>query len=423
MKHLFVPITYFFYILFLRTYFFYARVASLFNDKAKKWVQGRKNWQQDIIPVQNSNPVWIHVSSLGEFEQARPLIELLKKEQPHLKIILSFFSPSGYEIRKNYALVDAVCYLPWDFKSNARNFIETVQPRLAIFVKYDFWYHYFLILKTKKIPLVVISAIFNRQDVYLKNWSGVLHRCLQMPDYLFVQNQESVKILKEKGINHVMYAPDTRIDRAYQILNEALEKHIPHIDEFKQNNFLVIGGSTYPTEENYLLTLIEKFPEIKIIIAPHDVSAERINNLKKKIHVPYALWSRIPADSSLKNKKVLVIDTIGLLQYLYRYADMALIGGGFDASIHNLLEPATFSIPVIFGPNKHENFHEALSLLKTGGGFLIRHYQDLENITQRMLLDEAFRKEAGKKAGDFIRNHAGGTQIIYNHLMKNFLKP
>jgi 3-deoxy-D-manno-octulosonic-acid transferase len=394
------------------------RLASLFNAKAKLFVVGRKNIFEKIQQKINTNdrPIWFHFASLGEFEQGRPVLEKLKSDDPSQKIVITFFSPSGYEIRKNYALAD-VFYLPLDTSSNAKKFINNVNPKFAVFTKYEFWYHYFNELHKKQIPLYLISGIFRPNQVFFK-WYGSFYRgILKFVTHFFVQNEESVSLLKSIGIDNVSLSGDTRFDRVYE--NAQRPKKLPEIEEFLGNSPTFIAGSTWPEDEKLLVSLIEKCPDWKFIIAPHEIGQSHIEEIESlfpkaikfsnlnimisEIHdiSPEAAYT---LDSS---HKILIIDNIGMLSSLYQYAKVAYIGGGFGVGIHNTLEAAAFGLPVIFGP-RYDKFQEAKDLIELGVAKSITTSTELISAFEYFKADETASADAKK----YVEQKKGATEMI-----------
>jgi 3-deoxy-D-manno-octulosonic-acid transferase len=399
-------------------------IASFFNEKAKLWIEGRKdifNKIQSQLKTQNSKPktqkrLWMHVSSLGEFEQGRPVIEALKKEAPQLEIILTFFSPSGYEIRKNYPLADHIFYLPIDSSSNAKRFINLIKPDIAIFVKYDFWYHYLNELNKNNIPILLISSIFtHNQFSNLNPYNFFLIKCLKKFTHIFTQNTPSVELLKMHHFPNVTLAGDTRIDRVAAIAKEA--KPLPDIEKFVGHKPTLICGSTWQPDEELINHAINhpEFKDWKFIIAPHDISKNNILRLENLFinSVKYAQISNFNTDC-----RILIIDNIGMLSALYRYGRVAYIGGGFGKSIHNTLEPIAFGLPVIFGP-KYEKFEEAVQLVNTGGGFSIKTHDDFLKVLVQLKNTNSFKK-ASIAAKDYIIKNQGATQLIVDFIKMKY---
>ncbi|MFA5419281.1 MAG: glycosyltransferase N-terminal domain-containing protein [Bacteroidales bacterium] len=400
------------YQFFIYFYSAVAKIAALFNPKARLWVDGRKQLVTRIKHevVTESPLVWFHCASLGEFEQGRPVIEALKKQFPNIKILLTFFSPSGFEVRKNYNHADWVYYLPVDTKKNARELVVHLKPALVIFVKYEFWFNYMDVLYQNKIPTLFLSVIFRPSQHFFKVWGGWFRRQLHKVTFFFVQDELSAELLKRAGINNFEVAGDTRFDRVVELSKQPHQ--FSEIESFKQNSRLIVGGSTWPVDENLLLEVLKNTSsEIKLLLAPHLVDDNHIAAIVNKFSafhpVLYTnLKSGIPEQS-----RVLILNTIGLLSQLYPYTELAYIGGGFGVGIHNLPEAATYGIPVVFGPN-HQRFKEANDLKNLGGGFSVNNQKEGVETVLRLLSDEDERKSAGKAAREYIHNHAGATLKI-----------
>lgn len=405
------------YWIFLKGYKFLAMIGQLFNPKIKKWYQAQKSKDYRNVPNKKHTRIWVHAASLGEFEQARSLIELLKKQAGPIEIILSFFSPSGYEIRKKYPLADFVCYLPLDSKKNSKKFIQTIDPDAVVFVKYELWHYYLKQLSEQSVPTYLISALFRPNQIYFKNYGGIFNQILPRFNHIFVQNSETKNLLTQNGIFQVSQTFDTRIDRAYAVREENRTKDIWQLKDFKNNQPLLLLGSSYETEENWIKKIIEEqHLKDKIIIAPHNIDEKHIKQLTKLF--PQALrWTQLPEKEKIIQSKILILDTIGLLQHAYKYASVAFIGGGFNKSIHNILEPATFGIPIIFGPNNHQNFIEAVKLIKLKGAFLIHSYEELKLVLEQ-LSSEEYRKKTGSICSTYINERIGSSAVILEEIKK-----
>jgi len=359
----------------IRFFGFCICIASLFNEKAKQWMTGRKDqWEKiNINLAKQENAVWFHCSSLGEFEQGRPVIEEYKKHNPKAFIVLTFFSPSGYEIRKNYENADLILYLPLDIKKNVNKFLDLIKPKIVVFVKNEFWYNYLHQLWLRNIPLFLISANFREDNWFFKSYGRSFRKMLGFFSYIFVQNEQSLKILNRHSIENVTIAGDTRVDRVYQISKEVKENSV--IEKFKNQKILIVAGSSWKQDEELLIKYInESGNNLKWIIAPHEIKKENILRIQKSITRPSVKYSTYKEKQD-SNAEVLVIDNIGMLSSLYKYGDIAYIGGGFGKGIHNILEPATFGIPVIFGPN-YKKFREACELRKQGGAMPVNDFSD-----------------------------------------------
>ncbi len=400
-----------FYNIAMRVYYALIYLASFFNKKAVLWINGRTS--QTI--KQHSKSLWFHFASLGEFEQGRPVLEELKKLYPAKPIVVTFFSPSGYEVRKNSPLADAVYYLPLDTATNARNFVAQIDPAVAVFTKYEYWYHFFKQLSSRDVPLYIISGIFRPEQVFFK-WYGGLHRkMLGFVNYFFVQDERSVQLLNQINISDAAVSGDTRFDRVWA--NAQQPKSIPYIDEFRNSQQLFIAGSTWPADEALLIELVKQYPHWKFIFAPHEIGEDKINGLLKLLpHESTVKYSQLQNNNSkLPAYQVLVIDNIGMLSSLYQYANLAYIGGGFGAGIHNTLEAAAFGLPVIFGPN-YERFKEAHDLIAAGAGFGISDEVGLKNTVSQLMNNGEELNKAGKKASIYVQQNVGATQKIVSYI-------
>jgi 3-deoxy-D-manno-octulosonic-acid transferase len=397
----------------IRLYFVTIWLASFFNKKARLWINGRKG--RALIRYNES--IWFHFASLGEFEQGRPVLEEIRRIYPVDKIVITFFSPSGYEIRKHTPLADAVYYLPLDTAKNAWEFIDAINPKMAVFTKYEYWYHFFNEMHRRGKPVYIISGIFRPGQIFFK-WYGGLHRkILSFVNCFFVQDERSKQLLQNIGINDVTVSGDTRFDRVWE--NALHPKHIPGIDEFKDGRKIFVAGSTWPEDEKLLATLVTQYPGWKFIFAPHEISEEKIDKLIALLPINSAIkYSQLTADySSLTTHQTLVIDNIGMLSSLYQYGDIAFIGGGFGAGIHNTLEAAAFGLPVIFGPN-YSKFKEAHDLIALKAGFSISDESALKAITDKLINDEAFYDTASKKIAAYVKEHTGATATIIKRITK-----
>jgi 3-deoxy-D-manno-octulosonic-acid transferase len=400
----------------IRLYFYSIFLASLFNKKAKLWINGRKN--QVLLHFNDS--IWFHFASLGEFEQGHPVLEQLRDLYPENKIIVTFFSPSGYEVRKNTPFADAVYYLPLDTEQNAREFIDTIKPKFAIFTKYEYWYHFLNEMYQREIPVYVISGIFRPGQIFFK-WYGSLHRkILSFVNCFFVQDERSKLLLQGIGISSIIVSGDTRFDKVFD--NAQHVKQIPLIDDFINGHKIFIAGSTWPRDEKLISTLIAKYPGWKFIIVPHEVSEEKIEKLiyrfRDKFKIRYSYISHLtshPVNFWDWSMQVLIIDNIGMLSSLYQYADIAYIGGGFGAGIHNTLEAAAFGLPVIFGPN-YSKFREAHELIELKAGFSVTGEAGLKAVTDKLTKDTEFYNTARKTIKDYVKDHTGATKTIVDYI-------
>ena len=399
-------------------------IASLFNEKVRKMWRGEREafkiLKQKVDP--NAKYIWFHAASLGEFEQGRPLMERIRKDYPQYKILLTFYSPSGYEVRKNYEGADIICYMPVDTRLNAIRFLRLVRPVMAFFIKYEFWSNFLHILKHRNIPTYSVSSIFREDQVFFKwygrNYAGVL-KCFTR---FFVQNEESKQLLKGIGITAVDVVGDTRFDRVLQIKEAA--KQLPICEAFRtgvassqsadvpHHDFKVfVAGSSWPPDENIFIPFFNEHKDWRLLIAPHVIAEEHLKLILSLIKDKKVVRYTQTTPEEAAEADVLIIDCFGLLSSMYNYGDVAYIGGGFGVGIHNTLEAAVWNMPVIFGPN-NKKFQEAQGLLKSGGGFEINTYEDFSGLMSSLMNDEAFLKQAGDKAGAFVAHLAGATDKV-----------
>ncbi len=385
-----------------------------FSRKPRKMVKG--SWVVSRILHQQLEPeapyIWFHAASLGEFEQGRPLIERIRQRHPQYKIILTFFSPSGYEVRKNYQGADIVCYLPMDTPFRAHWFVQRVQPKMAFFIKYEFWKNYLDELHNQGIPVYSISSIFRRDQIFFKWYGGVYRNVLKDFTHLFVQNETSKRFLAKLNVTNVTVVGDTRFDRVLEIKEAARE--IPLIERFKGNRPALVAGSSWQPDEDIIIEYFNTHHEMKLIIAPHVVDENHLVEIIDKLKRPYMRYSRIK-EEKLDAIDCLIIDSYGLLSSIYRYGEIAYIGGGFGVGIHNLLEAAVYGIPVIFGP-KYQKFLEAKDLIKAEGGFSINNYDEFRGLMDRFLNDTEYLHTSGVNAGSFVQNSSGATEEILRHI-------
>ena len=399
-------------------------IASLFNEKVRKMWHGEREafkiLKQKVDP--NAKYIWFHAASLGEFEQGRPLMERIRKDYPQYKILLTFYSPSGYEVRKNYEGADIICYMPVDTRLNAIRFLRLVRPVMAFFIKYEFWSNFLHILKHRNIPTYSVSSIFREDQVFFKwygrNYAGVL-KCFTR---FFVQNEESKRLLEGIGITAVDVVGDTRFDRVLQIKEAA--KQLPICEAFRtgvassqsadvpHHDFKVfVAGSSWPPDENIFIPFFNEHKDWRLLIAPHVIAEEHLKLILSLIKDKKVVRYTQTTPEEAAEADVLIIDCFGLLSSMYNYGDVAYIGGGFGVGIHNTLEAAVWNMPVIFGPN-NKKFQEAQGLLKSGGGFEINTYEDFSGLMNSLMNDEAFLKQAGDKAGAFVAHLAGATDKV-----------
>lgn len=422
-------------------YFLGIKAAALMGHrKAGMMQEGRRDWasrlkeqldrtvDQDVLVDRERPRIWFHAASLGEFEQGRPLIEALKAQHPEYCIVQTFFSPSGYEVRKNYAGADVICYLPYDRPADCRRFLDLVNPSIAIFVKYEFWGNMLEQLAARRVPTYLISGIFREGQIFFKPWGGMMRGVLKCFTHLFVQDEESRRLLATVGVtDNVTICGDTRFDRVIQIQETArqllwAEQFVARKDEQGRKPFVLVAGSSWPKDEDILIDYFNHHPEMRLIIAPHEVHEAHIQEILSKLKRPAlrygemrARWNRgevpeyaLPQDVDCD---CLIIDAIGFLSSIYRYGRCAYIGGGFGVGIHNTLEAAVYGIPVVFGPN-HQAFREALGLINAKGGFPIETAADYARLMDRFMTDAAELQEAGARAGAYVHENAGATETI-----------
>ena len=412
----------FFYHIFLHVYDSGIRFASIWNTKARLWVEGRKNiFERLKSAVENGQGpiIWMHSSSLGEFEQGKPVLESLKTTYPDHRILLTFFSPSGYEIRKNYDRADMIFYLPLDGRIRSRKFLDTVRPALAIFIKYESWFYYLNGLHKRGIPTLLISAIFTPKQNFFGPMGGFLRTLLESYTHLFVQDASSSAILQKFKLKApVTIAGDTRYDRVAEITGTTFHHSV--IEGFCNEANTMIAGSTWKEDEEMLSGLLDAQPDLKLIIAPHEIGPKHLQEISR-LFKQNILLSEADDHAKLKDARVLIIDCIGMLSKLYRYATICYVGGGFNvAGIHNILEPAAYGKTVVFGPN-HDRTAEANALIKTGVGFSYSTNLDLVSITETLLSDNGLRTSLEEAAKHFVLQRKGATDIIVRHIAENRL--
>lgn len=391
-------------------------ILALFSKKINLFVKGRKETLAKLSSLKKTDKtIWFHAASLGEFEQARPIIEKLKSDYKETyKIVVTFFSPSGYEIRKNYNLADVVCYLPLDRKSKVKKFVEIVNPTLAIFVKYEFWPNLLNELKEKETLTILVSGIFRKNQIFFKWYGGFMRKSLNAFHHFFVQDNSSKKLLQQLNFNNVTIAGDTRFDRVSKILEQ--DNSLDFIDEFKNNQYTIVAGSTWQEDEKLLVNYInnEASENEKFIIAPHNINQKNIYTLKKSILKKTVLFSE-KTDKNLAEYQVFIIDTIGILTKIYSYADITYVGGGLKTGLHNILEPATFGVPIVIG-NKYSKFKEAVDLVDLKGCISISNQKEFSAIFTKLKSEENYRKQKGNINKEYIQDNLGTTQLIMNYL-------
>ena len=396
---------------------FLLKIVALFSPKMALFVKGRKDVFKTLeAKIQaNDKSIWFHAASLGEYEQGLPVIEKIKEKYPSHKIIVTFFSPSGYEVRKNNTVANCTVYLPLDTQKNAKQFIELTNPELVFFIKYEYWPNYLNELKKRNIKTYLISGILRENQAFFKWYGGFYRKSLDAFDFFFVQNESSKQLLQSLGHQNVLVSGDTRFDRVSTILEK--NNTLDFIAEFKDNKITVVVGSSWPKDEEIIAQYINQYSNenVKFIIAPHNIKAEQIAKLKALITKPTALFSE-KENQSLSNQQVFIIDTIGILTKIYSYADIAYVGGGFgNPGVHNILEPATFGIPIVIGPN-YSHFAEATALVKLEGCVSIANNKDLLETFDDLIYKPDIRFQKGAICRQFVQQNKGATAIILNHL-------
>lgn len=412
----------FFYDIFLFFYALGVRLAALWNPKARQWVTGRKGIFErlkEAVGKENGPIIWMHCASLGEFEQGRPVLEKLRTTYPTRRILLTFFSPSGYEVRKGYAGADMVFYLPLDGRVHSKKFLDIVRPTLAVFVKYESWFHYLNALKRRKIPTLLISAIFTPKQHFFGLLGGFLRSMLEHYTHIFVQDKSSADLLKKFGLNvPVSIAGDTRFDRVVAVANQPFQHTT--IEYFCSMYKVVVAGSTWREDEEMLEALLVAIPELKLIIAPHEIDEKHLQSIRKQFNNIILLSEAVDL-KTLDNARVLVIDCVGMLSKIYRFATLCYVGGGFNtAGIHNILEAAANGKTVIFGPN-HDRTSEAATLITAGAGFSYSDKGELIAVAQKLIDDVSYRTSKEKTAYSMVAERKGATDTILHHIAENRL--
>lgn len=388
-------------------------IASLFNKKARLWIRGRKHQFERLSQCFNGteHPVWIHSASLGEYEQARPLIEKIRKERPDTKILVTFFSPSGYEIRKNDKLPDYVFYLPSDSPRHARRFLQIVQPQMAVFVKYEFWFNYIYELNKREIPFYYICAIFRPSQYFFKPIGKWFVTQLRKASAFFVQNEQSKRLLNSVGIQQVEICGDTRFDRVYAISKQPYT--LDFVERFKQNEKLIVAGSTWGPDEQLLAQVLKGLKGYKLIVAPHEISR------KKEVVKTFADFKTVCyteiEDQDFADFDVLIIDTIGMLSKIYKYSNVSYVGGAFKTGLHNILEAAVFGVPLFYGPH-YDHFNEAVTLVKLKGSFSINSAEEMLEVVQHFESEPAFYESTCAICRQYVEENIGAVDAIYNKL-------
>jgi 3-deoxy-D-manno-octulosonic-acid transferase len=386
-------------------------ILSLFNEKVRKMWRGERQAirtiKEKIDP--NAQYVWFHAASLGEFEQGRPLMEQLRREHPEYKILLTFFSPSGYEVRKNYEGADIICYLPLDTILNARRFLRTIRPVMAFFIKYEFWYNYLHILRHRGVPVYSVSSIFRPGQVFFRWYGKQYSRVLKCFTHFFVQNEVSRELLSTIGIDNVTVVGDTRFDRVLQIKEAA--KQLPVVEQFKGNSKCFIAGSSWQPDEEIFIPWLNEHKDWKVVIAPHVIGEDHLQQIERMLEGRKVVRYTEATEENAKGAEVLIVNCFGLLSSIYHYADVTYVGGGFGVGIHNTLEAAVWDVPVFFGPN-NQRFQEAQGLKNCGGGLEIANADDFLRYMKGFEEHPELMKELGEKAGQYVASLAGATQKV-----------
>lgn len=393
------------------------RIASVFNKKAALWIKGRQQYWITLDRIIATPPfsvpgrklAWFHCASLGEFEQGRPIIEAFKQQHPKYLILLTFYSPSGYEVRKGYSGADLILYLPLDTLSNVHRFVDTIKPDIVFYIKYEFWFNFLSYLQLKKIPVILVSAVFRPDQHFFKGYAEWPRKILQGFSAIFVQKEDSRELLQFIGIENVIVSGDTRFDRVAAVA--ANPKAIEIARAFSLNHKVMIAGSTWPADEDLIFKLIyQNKQKLRFIIAPHEISPEHINSLMQRAGKSAVLFSKTTA-AEVADAEILIIDSIGMLSQLYQYGTIAYIGGGFGVGIHNILEAAAYGLPVFMGPNSHK-FNEAKELIELGGAFEVRKPDELIKKVNKLLSDKTKLSMASSTSKKFVLNGCGATEII-----------
>ena len=389
-------------------------IFSFFNKKAKKRILGIKQQLKEEVSKKQGDLFWFHCASTGEFEQARPLIEKIKKENKDIQILLTFFSASGFELRKNYKYADFIIYLPNDSKKNAENLIRKFNPKTVFFIKYEFWYYYLSTLKKNNIKVYLVSGIFRENQIFFKPYGNFYRNILLNFEILFVQNKESEKLLNSISIKNVQTCGDTRFDRVWEISKGAI--NIPEIEKFKASEKLIIAGSTWEADEKLFIQYInQNTDDLKYIIVPHEINLQKISSLQKNLNKPSIKYSEIK-DKNLSSIKVIIIDNVGLLSSLYKYADSAYIGGGFGKGIHNTLEAAVYGIPIVFG-KKYQKFEEAKQLIARNAAFSVCNYSEFKSVFDKIFNNEDFRIKTGNNSKKYVSENIGAVEKIFKTVL------
>ena len=409
------------YTLGIRVFGLLVWMAAPFKRTARLWVEGRRHWHRRLR-ADISEPgelVWFHAASLGEFEQGRPIIERLREAYPDHRILLTFFSPSGYEVRKDFDKADYVHYLPLDTPKNARKFLDVARPKLAVFIRYEYWYNFLWAMFRRDIPVVMASAIFRKGQIFFKPYGSWSRKALRRISLFFVQNEESLALLDSIGIENKGLSGDTRFDRVWDAAQE--KREFPLVERFLAGRTCLMAGSTWPFDDQLLKDIIPAFPNLKFVIVPHHVDEANIRRIRDLFEDKVALYTK-GQGQDLEDRQVLVVDTIGILTYLYRMADLTYIGDGFGGGIHSILEPAAFGMPIFFGPN-YQNFQEAVDLVERCGVFAVKDQKELREGIGRFADDESARLAVGQICREYIQEKRGATDRVVMGLRRFLGEP
>lgn len=395
---------------------FLLKIIAIFNNKIALFLHGRKETFHLINAKisKDDEVIWMHCASLGEFEQGRPLIEAIKNSFPDIKIVLTFFSPSGYEVRKNYAHADVITYLPLDTKRNVSKFVEMVHPKMAIFVKYEFWPNILHALKKRNIDTILVSGIFRANQIFFTFYGGWMRKSLEAFSHFFLQNESSKNLLQKIGFDNVTVTGDTRFDRVFEITKQ--DNHLQFVEDFVQHKYTLVAGSTWPKDEELLVSYINNFasPDEKFILAPHTITQKTIQDLQQSIKKKTILFTDKKKDNSAQ---VIIINTIGILTKIYSYANVAYVGGGFGVGLHNILEPASFGVPLIIGPN-YKKFQEAVELVDLKACKVVVNKEELQTELNHLFQDKNYRLQQEKITKNYIEKNIGATKIIMSYIAK-----
>lgn len=408
------------YLLIISAYGWTIRFAALFNQKAKDWIIGRLGWEEKLqtsLSGKSNKRIWFHCPSLGEFEQGRPVLEQIRRQYPDHCIVLTFFSPSGYNVRKNEPLADIVMYMPLDGPVRSRKFVQLVQPQLVFFVKYDFWYYYGKVLHGSKIPFFCVSAIFRPSQLFFKRYGKFFRKILTRYTHIFVQDQSSLELLYKNAIPAVTVSGDTRFDRVLENVQRRSDE-LNIIAQFAEGGDVLVAGSTWKEDEKLLADLLRAQPSLKLIIAPHELKEDKLAQLQQRFFGKAVRYTQI-SQSGLNGKQVLIIDTIGMLSLIYRFGKFTYVGGGFGRGIHNILEAAVYGKPVFFGPN-YKKFREARDLKAMGCGIVVKNSQELIHVFNELQMADELYKTLASKSRKYIEDRKGATEILMNFLRMNY---